>query len=84
HGADGPAGLECTVEEVAGTGAPGGFRTRAALEADEYGDEDIVAGRVTVPAPGLYRVVLDSGDGTPLTQLVLAGAEPEDGPGLTD
>ncbi|MGV9256625.1 lipase/acyltransferase domain-containing protein [Streptomyces sp. NPDC003703] len=84
HGADGPAGLECTVEEVTETGAPGGFRTRAALEADEYGDEDIVAGRVTVPAPGLYRVVLDSGDDTPLTQLVLAGAEAEDGPGLTD
>lgn len=81
HGADGPAGLECTVEEV---GAPGGFRARTALYAEyveeagdaggagEWGDE-VVTGRVTVPSPGLYRVTLDSGDDTPLTQLVLAG-----------
>lgn len=72
HGADSPAGLECTVEQV---GAQAGFRTRAAL----YGDEDDLAARVTVPASGLYRVTLDSGDGRPLTQLVLAGPGGPDG-----
>ncbi|MFB7598726.1 hypothetical protein [Streptomyces sp. NPDC056160] len=92
HGADDPAGLECTVEEV---GAPAGFRARTALYAgyDPYAEEpedaggagdrgeDVVAGRVTVPAPGLYRVTLDSGDDTPLTQLVLAAPA---GPARTD
>jgi hypothetical protein len=79
HGADSPAGLECVVEAVDGGTA---FRTRAALSADDGddvggggggGDDDVLAARVRVPADGLYRVVLDSGDGAPLTQLVLAG-----------
>ncbi|GAA5705904.1 MULTISPECIES: lipase/acyltransferase domain-containing protein [Streptomyces] len=68
HGADSPAGLECTVEEV-GTGSA--VPVRAAL----YADEDELAARVSVPASGLYRVTLDSGDRTPLTQLVLAGPD---------
>lgn len=71
RGVDSPAGLDCAVEEV-----DGGFTRPARL----YGDDDHLAARVTVPAPGLYRVTLDTGDPTPLTQLVLAAPdEQEDG-----
>ncbi|WP_231631085.1 lipase/acyltransferase domain-containing protein, partial [Streptomyces clavuligerus] len=82
HGADGPAGLDCVVEKVAEESAPGGaFRVRAALYGDDEDDRsgggsgDALAARVAVPSEGLYRVSLDSGDGAPLSQLVLAGAD---------
>ncbi|GLF96567.1 lipase/acyltransferase domain-containing protein [Streptomyces yaizuensis] len=65
-GAEGLGQLECSVEKV-GTKGPG-------VEARLYGDGDALAARVTVPSEGLYRVVLDTDDGMPLTQLVLAGA----------
>jgi hypothetical protein len=66
RGADSPAGLDCVVEEVGGA-----FAGPARL----YGDDDHLVARVTVPAPGLYRVTLDTGDPTPLTQLVLAAPD---------
>lgn len=69
RGVDSPAGLDCAVEEVGGA-----FAGPARL----YGDDDHLAARVTVPAPGLYRVTLDTGDPTALTQLVLAAPDERD------
>ncbi|QDN89043.1 hypothetical protein FNV62_27680 [Streptomyces sp. RLB3-17] len=69
RGVDSPAGLDCAVEEVGGA-----FAGPARL----YGDDDHLAARLTVPAPGLYRVTLDTGDPTPLTQLVLAAPDERD------
>ncbi|MFJ3934083.1 hypothetical protein [Streptomyces sp. NPDC090029] len=43
--------------------------------------DDVLAAPVTLPEPGLYRVVADTGGAAPLTQLVLATDPDADAPG---
>ncbi|MFG2894964.1 esterase/lipase family protein [Streptomyces sp. NPDC048248] len=71
NGTDDPAGITCTIE-----GVEGDFTKRARLYAD---DEDALTARVQVPAAGLYRVTVEAGGPTALTQLVLAGSGEDQG-----
>ncbi|MFE6155556.1 esterase/lipase family protein [Streptomyces sp. NPDC057889] len=63
-GADSYAGITCTVHEA---------ETDRRVDTLRLGwSDDDIAAQVTLPAPGLYRVRVDTGGTSPLTQLVLA------------
>ncbi|AXG82789.1 hypothetical protein DVK44_21080 [Streptomyces paludis] len=74
-GVDSPKGITCEVQTVPAAPTSDGPRPvgprpiRARLSGD---DHDGLTARVTLPASGLYRVTVDSGNGEPLTQLLLA------------
>lgn len=61
---DTPAGIRCTLHDAA---------TDRQIAMPRLGKRDgTITARVTLPAPGLYRVRVDNGGNVPLTQLILA------------
>ena len=61
---DSYAGIRCTLHDAA-------TDRQTAMPRLGWRDDTVTA-RITLPAPGLYRVRIDNGSNTPLTQLVLA------------
>ncbi|MGW3231697.1 esterase/lipase family protein [Kitasatospora sp. NPDC001095] len=68
-GTDTHAGVTCSVHDA---------ETDRRIATPRFGwQDDTVGARVTLPAPGLYRLRIESGGNAPVTQLVLA-VEPDD------
>ncbi|MFF7635971.1 hypothetical protein ACFZB9_22915 [Kitasatospora sp. NPDC008050] len=65
RGAVRSAGLVCTVQDIAAERRPVGIPLARR--------EGAVSGTVSLGAPGLYRVSLDAGRRSPITQVLLAG-----------